>query len=116
MYYASKRNTVNNVDNIEDLAVCYDTPEDMLIVKEEGEQVDKFDRKEFIEIILKSSNFSDLDIEVLMGFTPRRLAAAKLNISYAAYRARLRRSINRISEEDYMVGVYLKRLLIDLMN
>ena len=92
--YPSKRNTLNNIKNIEDLSLYNKTPEDIMEAVE-----DDMLFEELLTDIIKIGNLTQIDIEVLGGLKTRKEAAEELGIKYDTYQKRLRRKVNKIKNE-----------------
>lgn len=95
----SNKHKTYNVDNIERIAIDRNDPE-VLLIRSECPRQPSIDRDALIDDILNEGILDELDVEVLMGFTTRKEAAASLNILYDTYKKRLLRKISKLAERN----------------
>lgn len=103
--HRSKKDTWNNINNIEEIAVNHTTPEDIIIEAQEQNDTPDEARGRILNELEETGILTLLDIEVLMGWTSRAQAADKLNIKYEAYKKRLQRKIQDLRK---IKGLYEK--------
>jgi len=91
--HPSKRNTLNNISNIEDLALNVQTPMDIMEAVEDDKKFELL-----LEDIIKLGDLNKIDILVLGGLKSRKQAAKELNVKYGTYTKKLWRKVQRIRE------------------